>query len=265
MSDRLSPDQVREFWTEQAQAHGQAPDASWSDVQVIHLEIEKMLEYIADGDRLLDIGCANGYSTSRFAEARRIDAVGVDYIPAMIDAARERAAAQAGRHVGSVRFDVGDILDLDPSLKGFDKVVVTRVLINLGTWERQQAGLAASLEALAPGGLLLLSEATIQGWERLNRFRREWELPDIPMPGFNQYLDQDRVIEAAGACADLVTVSHFASTYYAATRVFKPLLSRATGGRVDPTNPLAEFNRWAAALPAAGDYGVQRLFVFRKR
>jgi hypothetical protein len=47
---------------------------------------------------------------------------------------------------------------------------------------------------LKTGGTLLLSEATIQGWQRLNQFRREWALPDIPMPPFNRYLDENQVI-----------------------------------------------------------------------
>ena len=29
-------------------------------------------------------------------------------------------------------------------------------------------------------------------------------------------------------------------------------------------NPLCELNRWLSLLPAAGDYGTQKLFVFRK-
>lgn len=85
------------------------------------------------------------------------------------------------------------------------------------------------------------------------------------MPAFNLYLDQDQVIDAAREFAELVEVSHFASTYYVGTRVIKPLLSEALGARVNVADPLAEWNRWCAQLPAFGDYGVQRLFVFRKR
>lgn len=265
MTERFTDEQIKVFWTEQAIQHQQSVDASWSDRRVVDLEIAEMLRHIADGDRLLDIGCANGFSTCRFAAARRIDALGVDYIPEMIAQAAARLEAEREHLVGTARFEVGDILALTQPEAAFDTVVVTRVLINLGTWERQQAGLLAALKPLRPGGLLLLSEATVQGWQRLNAFRREWQLPDIAMPPFNLYLDQEAVIAAARPMADLVAVSHFASTYYVATRVFKPLLNEALGHRVDVTDPLAEFNRWCAQLPACGDYGVQRLFIFRKR
>ncbi len=45
----------------------------------------------------------------------------------------------------------------------------------------------------------------------------------------------------------------------------KPLLAQATGAPVDVADPLSEWNRFVASLPAAGDYGTQKLFVFRKR
>jgi hypothetical protein len=49
------------------------------------------------------------------------------------------------------------------------------------------------------------------------------------------------------------------------TRVVKPLLARALGGEVDVADPKMHWNRWCSELPAAGDYGTQKLFVFRKK
>ena len=40
---------------------------------------------LSDGDKVLDIGCANGYSTVQFASQRKIDIRGVDYIPEMVE------------------------------------------------------------------------------------------------------------------------------------------------------------------------------------
>ena len=265
MSTRYNDSDIKTFWTDQAVRHQQSPSASWSDHPVIELEIAELLKHLADGDRVLDIGCANGYTTCRLAVARRIDAIGVDYIPEMIEQARSRLDGDHPQLRDRVRFGVGDILALDQPEGAFDKVLVIRVLINLGARQRQQAALLAALARVKPGGLLLLSEATLQGWHRLNAFRREWGLPDIPMPAFNNYLDEDEVLKAAEPHAELVQIAHFASTYYVVSRVFKPLLSEALGNRVDVADPNAEWNRFASQLPACGDYGVQRLFVFRKR
>jgi hypothetical protein len=73
------------------------------------------------------------------------------------------------------------------------------------------------------------------------------------------------VIEALSPHLELVELVNFASTYYVGTRVLKPLLSQALGGSVDFRDPGMEWNRWFSQLPAWGDYGTQKLFVFRKR
>jgi ubiquinone/menaquinone biosynthesis C-methylase UbiE len=264
MTARLSDAEIYDFWSRQATEHRQSPSASWSDVRVIEMEIAQISERLNDGDHVLDVGCANGFSSVQFATHRNIRLRGLDYIPRMIDEARVRGRLAKLQLKGTVEFDVGNITNLDEKDGSYNKVVVIRVLINLGNWEQQKQGLRECARVLQPGGMLLLSEATLQGWERLNRLRAEWGLPDIPMPPFNEYLDQDRVVSALAGQMRLVEISNFASTYYVGTRVLKPLLSKATKAPLDVADPNAEWNRWFSQLPAAGDYGTQKLFVFEK-
>ncbi len=265
MTRKFTPDQIRSFWTEQALRYAQSPDASWSDRRLIELEIEEMVRHVEDGHRVLDIGCANGFSTIQLASRRSVEITGLDYIPEMIEQARVRLEAERAALRGVVSFDVGDILGLRMPTDGFDRVIVTRVLINLSSWDNQRIALQEALRVVWPGGMLLLSEATLQGWERLNAFRREWGLLDIPMPAFNCYLDQEKVIEAASKLAELVDVVHFASSYYVGTRVIKPLLIEALGRQIDVGDPAMEWNRWLSMFPSVGDYGVQRLFLFQRK
>ena len=63
----------------------------------------------------------------------------------------------------------------------------------------------------------------------------------------------------------LERVEDFASSYFVATRLLKPILAQAAHNDIDVADPNAEFNRWASLLPAAGDYGTQKLFVLRRR
>lgn len=231
---------------------------------VIEMEIRELLKHLADGDRVLDIGCANGYSTVRFASQRRIAIRGLDYIPEMIEQARLRLAGLGNSLRGKIEFEVGDIMALREPSAAYDKVVVIRVLINLGEWSRQEQALRECARLLRPGGVLLLSEATIQGWERLNRLRREWALPDISIPPFNRYLDQEQVVSAAAPELELVEICNFASTYYVGTRILKPLFIQALKLQSNPADPTAEWNRWCAQLPPWGDYGTQKLFIFRR-
>jgi ubiquinone/menaquinone biosynthesis C-methylase UbiE len=264
MPEQLSLDDIRNYWTAQANAHGKSHAASWSDRYAIDLEIGRLASCLDNGDRVLDVGCANGYSTIQYAAAKPVRLRGLDYIPEMIEQAHGRLAEFPGRLQGEVEFAVGDITNLDEPDATYDKVIVTRVVINLHDWEHQRKALHECARVVKPGGRLLLSEATLQGWRRMNALRTEWGLPEIPMPGFNLYLDEDQVTDALAGQMELERIDNFASTYFVATRVIKPLLAEALGGTVDPALPEMEWNRWAAQLPAWGDYGTQKLFVFRR-
>lgn len=109
-----------------------------------------------------------------------------------------------------------------------------------------------------------MSEATLQGWKQLNRFRREWGFPDIPMPDFNEYLDEDVLRVELPNELRLLEVANFASTYYVGTRLLKPILAKLLGNTALAADPNLEWNRWFSELPAWGDYGTQKLFVFEK-
>jgi ubiquinone/menaquinone biosynthesis C-methylase UbiE len=264
MSIKYDTEQIRQFWTEQATQHGLSPNASWSDRPVIEMEIREMSRRLRAGDRVLDVGCANGYSTVRYALDKGAVIKGLDYIPEMIEQARERLRTLPPHGAREITFDVGDIRKLDEPSSTYDAVVVTRVLINLGDEQEQAQALAECARVLKPGGTLLLSEATVQGWTKLNAFRGEWGLPPIPMPPFNRYLDERRVLEAAKGTLEVVEIANFASSYYVGTRVLKPLLGALTGRAERIADPEMHLNHWFASLPPAGDYGTQKLFVFRR-
>ncbi len=265
MDEHLTLDQIRSYWTEQALKHGQSPSSSWSDHSVMEMEIREILRHLENGDRILDVGCANGYSTCRLASQKKVYIRGVDFIPEMIENARQRLREIREKLSGTVEFAVGSLPALDEPSEHYDKVVVIRIIINLGDWNHQLQGLLECARVLKPGGTLLLSEATVQGWKKLNRFRSEWGLSAIPMPPFNLYLDEERVVESLSDVAELVEIANFASTYYVGTRVLKPLLSNALGGTINYADPDMEWNRWFSQLPSFGDYGTQKLFVFRKK
>src|SRR5215831_4635739 len=108
MSAKLTLEEIHNYWTCQAVEHGQSSAASWSDQMVIELEIREILARLADGDRVLDIGCANGYSTVQFASHKQLSIRGLDYIPEMIEQARARLTKLTYLG-GKVEFDVGDI------------------------------------------------------------------------------------------------------------------------------------------------------------
>ena len=262
---KMKLEAIREYWQAQAVEHGARPDASWTDVHAIELEIAEIMKWLANGMRVIDIGCANGFSTVQYAARHEVEIKGVDYIPEMIAAANARLDDPSLRLKGSVRFQTGDIMHLEDESDSYDVAIVTRVVINLGDVERQKAAIREAARVVKPGGTLLLSEATREGWSRLNAFRAEWGLDPIPEPSFNLYITEDLVRSAAPDLLELREVSNFASTYFLGTRVLKPLLARASAPGVDVASPRMEWNRFFAALPAVADYGTQKLFVLRRR
>jgi ubiquinone/menaquinone biosynthesis C-methylase UbiE len=265
MSEKFSLEEIRAYWTQNVLKNKQSPASSWSDQMAIDLEIREILKWLKDGDRVLDIGCGTGYSTIQFASQKKVHIRGLDYLPEMIEQARLRLSDVAGRLRGTPEFELGDVTALEEPSNVYDKVVVIRVIINLKEWNRQTKGLRECVRVLKPGGLFLLSEATLQGWNQLNRFRREWGLSDLPMPSFNQYLDQEKVIRELSDALQIIEMTNFSSTYYVGTRVLKPLLIQALNSNADVANPDMEWNRWFAQFPSWGDYGIQKLFVFKKK
>jgi SAM-dependent methyltransferase len=258
-------EKIFEHWSSQAAEHGLDPASSWSDWRAIELEIEAISAHLGPGLHILDAGSGSGYSSARYAALDDSRIVGVDYVPQMIEHARERLAHLPSNVSDRLEFHVGDVRKLGFADQTFDRVIATRAVINLGTRSEQAKALSEFGRVLRPGGVLLLSDATIQGLGRLNALRVEWGLEPIPQPAFNLYLDEAELESTTGAELELVAVQNFASSYFVATRVLKPLLAKVAGAEVDVADPDAEFNRWAAQLPAAGDYGTQKLFIFRKR
>lgn len=266
MEKRYTLEEIRQHWTENAKTYGSSFAASWNDKYAIELEIKTILQYLQDGEHVIDIGCANGYSTLNYAAVKNIRLKGIDYIPEMIEHAERQLRLLKPSLQADVEFATGNIMALTEPNNHYDKAIVVRVLINLETWENQVLALGECVRILKPGGILLLSEATLQGWQRMNAFRTEWGLESVPMPPHNTYLDE-RLIAAyvPKIGADLKEIVNFSSTYFVGTRVLKPLLARATGQPALEKQTDIEWNRFFSLLPAFGDYGTQKLFVIQKR
>jgi demethylmenaquinone methyltransferase/2-methoxy-6-polyprenyl-1,4-benzoquinol methylase len=106
------------------------------------------LARLGPGQRALDLCCGTG--DVAFALARTGARVtGVDFSPAMLAVARERASRQAG----AVEFREGDALQLPFADDSFDAVTISYGLRNLADFA---AGLAEIRRVLRSGGRLLV-------------------------------------------------------------------------------------------------------------
>lgn len=260
MKSELNLSEIKNFWQRRADKFGTATAASWADSPMVELEVKNIARYLKLGDRVLDVGCANGHTAMALAKTLDISVHGVDYIEGMIVSANQ-ALQQHNDLDGRVSFACADVLASLNNLDGFDVAYTVRVLINLETIENQKKAIRNICQTVRPGGKVLFSEATVNGWVKLNKFRAEWGLSGIPIKPFNLYIEEEMVFECLPDECTLELIEPFSSSYYVGTRVFKPLLAACNGIDIDVSNAEMEFNKFFAACPPIGDYAVQKLFV----
>jgi ubiquinone/menaquinone biosynthesis C-methylase UbiE len=235
------------------------------DYNLRDLEIAYALEFIRDGDKVLDVGCGPGVSLRAYASARRIEAHGIDYAENMVRFADERTRAAkpaleiAYRHASVVELPYGD--------GTFDVVTSSRCLMALLDWDLQQKALIEIARVLKPGGMLVLMEGTFDGLERLNFYRRKFDLPEIEAGGrdrlFTLKFHEKPLLDFCAPLYELVRTQRF-GMYYFLTRIVQPLLVAPEQPRYD--HRLNEVARMIArVVPDFESIGHLVGFALRRR
>ncbi len=256
-------DFIHDFWEEQARKHGASHVASWGDHFAIALEIDTIARHIKEGDAVLDVGCANGYSAFQQLERHRLKRLaGIDFSAAMIAEAR-RAESQRKRGE-PVEFAEGDVRKLGFPDQQFDVAYTTRVLINLPSWEEQVQGIRECLRVTRAGGTVVLSEAFWEPLQLLNALRALRQLPPLVEHDFNRYLKKAKLEELLRSLGLSFEVEEFSSVYYLGSRFLRELVTdpAAYPGYSNPVNKLFyEIEREYSG----GGFGIQQAYVIRKR
>lgn len=251
---------IKTFW------NARAADPSLDAAQVTHpdiwqrwLEIEALKQLIPQGSRLVDIGCGAGVTVKELAPILSA-AVGIDFSEGMI----QRARAQNHELSASVRFEVADVLKLDPAQLGiFDVAVTIRCLINLPDWDAQRLALRNIAAIVRPGGMYYFIEGSADGRESLNALRQAVGLEAMPIVWHNLDFERERTLTYLDRWFSLEAELGFGS-YDLVSRVVHPLL-------VAPDQPKyrAKINEFAAraALHRLGDKENSRVafYCLRRR
>lgn len=259
-------DKVRVVWDEFAQKYGEDRRASTPDAYLVDLEIRTLAKYIVDGETVLDIGCGNGYTALRLAQKKLIDVIGIDVSAEMVAYANQMQRKCADKLQGTVQFELGNILS--SGFLGrlgencFDVVLTKRTLINVLSWKEQKECIIKIWHLLKPRGRYIMMEATAQGHKNINRLRERFGIPSTPIRWHNNYLDENKLLPFLTNRFESVFRKDFSSTYYIGSRVIQPLFLKPF--RKEPSYDFF-LNRLFSHLPSCGNYGIQKIFVCRKK
>ncbi|HIX61204.1 MAG TPA: carboxy-S-adenosyl-L-methionine synthase CmoA [Candidatus Halomonas stercoripullorum] len=127
--------------------------------------------HLRHGAHVYDLGCSLGAASLALAGQLAPDAfrlTAVDISPAMVERARETLAVECPGH--AIEVIEGDISTLDYQPSG---MVILNFTLQFLPPEKREALLARLYTALEPGGVLILSEKTVDLDERDNAWRVE--------------------------------------------------------------------------------------------
>jgi len=261
-TEELTNEIVFDYWQRKAAEEGDDPRVTIRDHHFRELEIDTIKRYLRPGDTVVDIGCGNGYSTIRYARCVG-HIIGADYSPFMIEAANRQLARTNHGLRGKTAFQVEDARALSFADRSFSRVIMERCLINIPDRQEQVQAAIEAGRVLCPGELFLLAEVTLQGHERVNKYRRMFGLDKLKVHWHNTYVDEPVFLDAISETFELVETVRF-GMYGFLSKVVHPLL-------VEPEEPSfdARLNevagRIARGIPDFDGCSHQVLFVLKKR
>jgi demethylmenaquinone methyltransferase/2-methoxy-6-polyprenyl-1,4-benzoquinol methylase len=116
-------------------------------------------DYIAEGSRVLEIGCGTGALTAMMA-AQGANVTGIDASPAMLAEAEKRVAAEGLEERVSLKYMDAALVGERFAAASFDVIVSTLVFSELPP-DEQRFALEACATLLAPGGRILIADEVL--------------------------------------------------------------------------------------------------------
>lgn len=255
--------EIKNYWDERAQEHGEEPSATTNDVHMRDIEINyivKFLNDIKDKKRVLDIGCGNGFSTLRFLKgASHHRYAGADYSEKMIANARKSLSALKGSN--DLSFQMMDVTQLSSYGVEFDIILTDRCLINLGNQDHQKNALKEIALSLPKGGQFLMIENFTDGQEEMNRMRNQFDLPEIPVRWHNCFFTETGLKEMVDGLFHIDRIENISSLYYLVTRIVYSKLCQIKGKEPDYQHPI---HKIASQLPFMGNLGPIKACVMSR-
>jgi ubiquinone/menaquinone biosynthesis C-methylase UbiE len=258
---------IRDFWDKKVEEKGLEVSATAFDFQLKNLEvhyISKFFEGIKGPVKVLDLGCGTGYLGVVLLERfPGVDYTGVDYGPTVVKYAQQRIVDLKVK--GKIRFMQGNAVDVVDMFQPeeFDIIITERLLINLGSKENQDKCIDGSTRILKKGGHWLMLEGTVEGWQRLNKYRKMYGLHELGNSWHQTKVEEKNLLpQMRGHGYSLLSRQCF-GMYYFLSRVVHPL-------DIKPKEPHYDdaFNETAREIakkiPDYDEIGHLRFYTFSK-
>jgi ubiquinone/menaquinone biosynthesis C-methylase UbiE len=258
MTDKRA--KMMEFWTRRAKQYHSDPRANTNDIWLREVEIKCVTNVIAlhQPKRILDFGCANGYSTIRLADAHpNIVIDGIDLNKDMIKIAH---SISSDKNLKNLSFAAVDILQMEIKQK-YDLIYSIRVFQNIENEETQKRVFNKLYTCLQPGGLFYFIESYKQGYQELNKDRQALGLSPLPIHPHLTLLT-DEFDNYVAKRMKLLEQSYPSSSYYLMTRLLYSYIAKMSNEAIDYDHPI---HQAAAIMPQIGEYGPQRAALYKKK
>lgn len=173
---RLLPDEGKIPWNEPAFSQRMlenhlSQDHDWASrrLTVIEQQVTWITRQLPAGARILDLGCGPGFYTRLLAE-RGFHCTGVDFSPASIKWARQRAQA-ADLNIDYIQQDIRTYHPTEP----FDFIMMTFGELNVFSATDAQSLISHCAQWLKPGGKLLVEVHTFDEVKRQGMAQASWQ------------------------------------------------------------------------------------------
>ncbi|MDE1848645.1 MAG: methyltransferase domain-containing protein [Nanoarchaeota archaeon] len=251
----------RNLWSERAKKLGSSEAFSSPDIYLTRKEnriVNKLLRKILPR-RILDLGCANGYSTIGMTRGLDSEIIGLDNNSDAI-----RFAKRFAREKHNTSFVIGNMDSLDFENGYFDVVILKRALENMTSRDSQSRVINEVGRVLKEGGKLYLFDATQDSINKISDLREAYGLPGLTQQNHTYVLSEELLLKIVKDSFYLERIIDKTSTYHFITRILYPLAFRVMGKDMDKLRFDTSLHRISSFLPSLGGLGLYKLYQFRK-
>jgi ubiquinone/menaquinone biosynthesis C-methylase UbiE len=253
----FSKKQILDHYRNEAIKHGQGDACTIQDPRTRRLERDAICSYLRNGQKIMEVGCGNGYVAEAIVQRFNVELDAFDFSPNMIDLAKQRKIEKS---VGSVHFSQMDVLNLNV-VESYDLIFTERVLQNLLSWNDQKIALSNIVRALKANGEFIMLESFLTGMNELNAARKELDLQEIGPPWHNIWFDEQNTITYMSEIScPYVDQNVFLSGYYFGSRVLLPAIMP----KGKPVASASKLNDYFCHLPPWGDFCPMKILRFQK-